>query len=110
MNTAGLIVKACFVKGGKMGKVLNKYEQETTINFNEAGNIANIFTYNKTWQRHLESRLGLKPLYINSYGGREYELPKNRIKPPRAPKKLSASTKKKLIENLRRTHIFSPKT
>ena len=30
-------------------------EQETIINFNEGEKVANIYTHNKTWQRHLES-------------------------------------------------------
>ena len=45
----------------KMSKGLSNYEQETIINFNKAEDIAHIFTYEKTWQQHLEGRLGLKP-------------------------------------------------
>ncbi len=79
---------------------LTGYEQETIINFNKAEDIAYIFTYEKTWQKHLEGKLGLKPLKDNGFGGKEYELPKNRIKQPRAPRKLSDSAKKKLVERL----------
>ena len=90
-----------------MLRKLTSYEQETIINFNKAEDIAYIFTYEKTWQTHLEGRLGLKPLYDNGFGGREYELPKRMIKPPRAPRKLSDSTKKKLAERLHQNRILS---
>jgi len=90
-----------------MTRTLTNYEQETIINFNKAEDKAHIFTYEKTWQQHLEKRLGLKPLYDNGFGGREYELPKSRIKPPRAPRKLSASAKKKLVERLHGNRVLS---
>ena len=86
---------------------LTNYEQETIINFNKEENIAYIFTYEKTWQKHLEGKLGLKPVIINSYGGREYELPKKMIKPPRAPRKLSDSAKQKLAERLHANRVLS---
>ena len=85
-----------------MSRRLSAYEQETIINFNKAEDIASIFTYEKTWQKHLEGKLGLKPVMDNGFGGKEYELPKSRIKPPRAPRKLSDSAKKKLTERLHR--------
>ncbi|MEE9521111.1 MAG: hypothetical protein V3V43_05355, partial [Dehalococcoidales bacterium] len=72
-----------------MKRRLTNYEQETIINFNKAEHIAYIFTYEKTWQKHLEGKQGLKPVMDNGFGGKEYELPKSRIKPPRAPRKLS---------------------
>ena len=82
-------------------------EQETIINFNKAEDVAYIFTYEKTWQKHLEGKLGLKPVMDNGFGGKEYELPKSRIKPPRTPKKLSASAKKKLTERLHANRVLS---
>ncbi len=90
-----------------MTRRLTSYEQETIINFNKAEDIAYIFTYEKTWQKHLEKKLGLKPTLDNGYGGKGYELPKSRIKPPRAPRKLSDSAKKKLAERLRRNRVLS---
>ena len=48
---------------------LSGYERETIINFNEVEDVASIFTYNRAWQKHLETRLGLKPDYDNGYGG-----------------------------------------
>lgn len=91
-----------------MPRKLTAYEQETYMGFNETSEPAWIFTYNKTWQKHLEQKLGLKPLYDNGFGGREYELPKSRIKPPRAPRKLSTSAKKKLAERLHGDRVLSP--
>jgi len=87
---------------------LTSYEQETIINFNKAEDTAYIFTYEKTWQKHLEKNLGLKPMMDNGFGGKEYELPKSRIKPPRAPRRLSDSAKKKLAERLHRNRSGSP--
>ena len=85
-----------------MSRTVSAYEQETIISFNKAEDTAHIFTYEKTWQKHLEEKLGLKPVMDNGFGGKEYELPKSRIKPPRAPRRLSDSAKKKLAERLRR--------
>ena len=90
-----------------MPRGLTKYEQETIINFNKEENIAYIFTYEKSWQQHLEVKLGLKPVMDNGFGGKEYELPKNRIKPPRALRKLSDSATKKLAERLHRNRVLS---
>ena len=45
-----------------MSKKLTAYEQDTIISFNKAEDIAHIFTYEKTWQKHLEGKLGLKPV------------------------------------------------
>ena len=72
-----------------MNKKLTKYEQETIINFNKEESVAHIFTYEKTWQKHLEKKLGLKPVMDNGFGGKEYEIDKKRIPMPRAPRKLS---------------------
>ena len=87
---------------------MNKYEQETIINFNKGDNIAYIFTYEKTWQEHLEGKVGLVPSYINSHGGREYEIDKSRIKMPRAKRKLSRKQKGVLV--LAREARQSPKS
>jgi len=90
-----------------MTRALSKYEQETIINFNKDEDIAYIFTYEKTWQKHLEGKLGLKPVMDNGFGGKDYELPKSRIKPPRAPRKLSDSAKEKLVERLHGNRVLS---
>ncbi len=86
---------------------LTNYEQETIINFNKAEDIAYIFTYEKTWQKHIEKKLGIKPTEDNGFGGKSYELPKKMIKPPRAPRKLSDSAKRKLAERLHASRVLS---
>ena len=90
-------------------RTLNGTEQETIINFNKGEAMANIFTYEDSWKKHLEEKLGLKPLYDNGYGGREYEIPKNRIKPPRAPKNLSPEQRKRVAERLAGTRMRAVK-
>ena len=90
-----------------MRRRLSNYEQETIINFNKDEAIAYIFTYEKTWQQHLEKRLGLKPTIDNGFGGKEYEIDKKRIRPPRAPVKLSAEARAKLTDRLRQSRDFT---
>ena len=75
-------------------------EQETIIVFNAKDTDASVFTYSKTWQQHLEGKLGLKPVRVNSKGGREYEIDKRRIRMPQAPRKLSAEQKAKMVSRL----------
>ena len=86
----------------KRRRGLSAYEQETIINFNKEESIAYIFTYEKTWQKHLEQRLGLKPVMDNGYGGKEYQLPKGLIPMPRAKRQYSEQTKKKMAARLAR--------
>ena len=90
-----------------MRERLTNYERETIINFNKTEDMAYIFTYEKTWQKHFEEKLGLKPVMDNGFGGKEYEFPRTRIKPPRASRKLSASTKKILVERLHGNRVLS---
>ena len=93
-----------------MARTLTSYERETIINFNEAEDKASIFTYSRSWQKHLEGKLGLKPVMDNGYGGKEYEISKKRIRPPMAPRKLSAEVKAKAVERLRQhSHFGSQK-
>lgn len=86
---------------------LSSYEQETIINFNKDELIAHIFTYEKTWQQHLEKKLGLKPIMDNGFGGKEYEIDKRRIRPPRAPVRLSAEARAKRANQLRQSRDLS---
>jgi hypothetical protein len=88
-------------RGKQVRRGLSNYEQETIINFNKAEDTAHIFTYEKTWQQHLEKRLGLKPTMDNGFGGKEYEIDKKRIRPPRAPVKLSAEARAKLTKRMK---------
>jgi len=90
-----------------MRRRLSSYEQETIINFNKAEDVAHIFTYEKSWQQHLEKNLGLKPTLDNGFGGRGYEIDKKRIRPPRAPVRLSAEARAKLAHRLRQSRDFT---
>ncbi|MBU1023788.1 molecular chaperone [bacterium] len=85
-----------------MTQKLTKYEKETIILFNEGEPDAEIFTYNKSWQKHLEKKLGLKPIEENDTGGKTYTIDKKRIRPPRAKKQLSQKQKDAL-----KTALFS---
>jgi len=96
-----------------MSRALSAYEQETIISFNKAEDIAHIFTYEKTWQKHLEGKLGLKPVMDNGFGGKEYEIEKKRIRPPRAPVRLSAEARAKLTKRMKdmpQKRVFPSKT
>ncbi|MFC1982632.1 hypothetical protein ACFLV5_02455 [Chloroflexota bacterium] len=85
----------------------SNYEQETIIIFNKGEAVAYIFTYEKTWQQHLEKRLGLKPIMDNGYGGKEYAIEKKRIRPPRAPLRLSAEARSELGRRLNQSRVLS---
>jgi hypothetical protein len=92
---------------------LSGYEQETIINFNKEEKMAWIFTYDKTWQKHLEDKLGLKPIMDNGFGGKEYQIDKKRITMPRTPRKLSQEHKMKSslgLEKARQKRVLSFKT
>jgi hypothetical protein len=81
---------------------LTNDEKETLISFDETPNDALIFTYSPKWQKHLETRLGLKPVMDNGFGGKEYHLPKSRVRLPQAHRTLSAEQRQKLGERLAR--------
>jgi len=96
-----------------MPRALSGYEQETIINFNKAEDTASIFTYEKTWQKHLERKLGLKPVMDNGFGGKEYEIEKKRIRPPRALVRLSAEARAELAKRMKgmpQKRVFPSKT
>lgn len=80
--------------------VLSNEEKETLISFDETPTEAVIFTYNKRWQQHLEKRLGLQPTLNNEYGGKEYHLPKSRIRLPLVPRHLSAEQRQRIARQL----------
>jgi len=81
---------------------LSLHEQETIINFNRGDATAHVFTYDKTWQKHLEGRLRLKPVMVNGHGGRGYLIDKKRIPVPRAPRRLTDRQRKELGQRLAR--------
>ncbi|MFC1931884.1 hypothetical protein ACFLXJ_06780 [Chloroflexota bacterium] len=85
---------------------LSRHEQETIINFNQAEDIAYIYTCNKSWMQHFEKRLGLKPTKINYYA-REYECPKSWIRKPQKPRILSEEQKLRLSQRLHQKPVLS---
>jgi hypothetical protein len=84
-----------------MSRALSNQEQETIITFNKSEPVAYIFTYEKIWQKHLEKKLGLKPIMENGFGGKEYEIEKKRIRPPRAPARLSDEARARLTKRMK---------
>ena len=89
---------------------MDKFEQETIINFNKAEKTGYIFTYEATWKKHLEQKLGLKPIYKNGHGGREYEIDKSRIRMPQAKRKYSKTQLKNLKTRLAEARQNTPQT
>ena len=79
---------------------LSNYEKETILLFNEAEQMASVFTYNDALKRQLAVLCNSYPEQVrktedNGFGGVTYELPKKwfRITPPRV---LSAAQKEVL--------------
>jgi hypothetical protein len=64
-----------------------KYEMETIINYNQEETDADIYTWDKSLQRHIETKLGVKPYEIQG-GARSYKVPKKWIKKPRKPSQI----------------------
>lgn len=60
---------------------LTRQERETVITFNEADDIATIFTYSQHWIRHLEEDLGLIG-EEGDFGAKTFEVPKKSIRRP----------------------------
>lgn len=92
-----------------MTRHLSEYEKETVITFNESKDLAEIYTLNKRWQKHLEE-MGLKPIKDNGFGGRTYQIDKKRIPLPRAPRKarvLTAEEKKSIGNRLHNARLAS---
>ncbi len=85
-----------------MAEKLSKYEQETIINFNKEETKAYIFTYERTWQRHFEKKLGLKPIMDNGMGGKEYLIDKERVRMPQLKRRYSNEQREKKVEQITR--------
>ena len=88
---------------------LARFEQETIINFNKEETEAHVFTYEITWQDHIEKRMRIKPSLVNGMGGKGYIIPKNQIPKPRIPKNLSDETRKAMGDRLRKLRTTKPK-
>ena len=80
---------------------LSRAERETIISFSEAPDDACIFTYSRTWQKHIEQRFKIKPELDNGAGGKQYLIPKKRIRLPVPQRELSIETRQRLAERLR---------
>ncbi len=83
-----------------MTEKLTNYEKETIINLDEVEDMAKVFTFNHRWQSHFEKNLKIMPIMDNGFGGREYEIPKERISLPRVKKRISAETRARLTKQL----------
>jgi len=77
---------------------LTNEERETTINFDETPADAVIFTYSKRWQRHIEQKLGIKSHMNNGYGGREYYVPKSRLRLPQPKRVLTPEQREQKVK------------
>jgi len=64
------------------GRNLTAYELETVVNFNKSKDDAVIFTYDKSWIRHIEKRMGIKAFLDNGFGGKSFNVPKKLIRKP----------------------------
>ena len=78
-------------------------ERETIINYNDAEDEADIYTHNKALQRHIESKLGIKP-YFKQGIARGYKLPRTWLRYPRMPSEKRREASKKAL-NARGGHI-----
>lgn len=67
-------------------KDYKKYEEETSINFNELEEFAAVFTCRRDWQKEIESS-GIKPVVRNKDGSRLYYIPKECIRIPKISEK-----------------------
>lgn len=85
---------------------LTRQEQETIINFNQAEGVAYIYTCSKSWIRHMEKVLGLKPTTIYDPYRRAYECPKAWVRKPRKPRQMSETQKQKLRLRLEQKPIL----
>jgi hypothetical protein len=77
---------------------LSPTERETVISFDASPAPANVFTYSRRWQEHIEKKLGIAPYRKDPHGGREYIVPKSAISMPRAPRRYSPSTLQRMRE------------
>ncbi len=65
---------------------LDKNERETIVSFDKEGDMALVYTYERSWQSHFK-RIGRDPISDNGFGGKEYEIPKDWIRKPLPPRK-----------------------
>jgi hypothetical protein len=86
--------------------ILSPEEKETIIRFDQTQEKASVFTYRSSWIKHLENKLGLKPIFDNSQGGKEYLVDKKLISKPRAPRaKRILTEEQRQIKSLRMKNV-----
>jgi len=78
---------------------LSPAEKESIITWDEEGKDAIIFTYSRTWQKHMKEKFNLtgEP---NGFGAKTYTIPKSRIRLPQPPKNLTDEQRRKIGERL----------
>ena len=85
---------------------LTPEEKETIIRFDQTQDKASVFTYKTTWIKHLENKLGLKPVFDNGQGGKEYLVDKRLIPKPRAPRaKRILTEEQRLVKSIRMKNV-----
>jgi hypothetical protein len=73
------------------------WEQETIINYNQADDMADIYTHDKPLQRHIEKDLGIKPYAIVG-PARSYKVSKSWLKWPRKPSEKRRESARKALK------------
>ena len=73
------------------------YERETIINYNDAEELADIYTHDKALQRHIEKKLGIKPYYKEGLA-RTYKLPKKWLRYPQKPSEKRREAARKSLQ------------
>lgn len=76
---------------------ITAYEKETIINYNEADDMADVYTHEKALQRHIEKELGVKPFFKEG-AAREYTIPKKWLRYPLKPRKASPAQREVLAK------------
>lgn len=86
--------------------ILGPEEKETIIRFDQTQERASVFTYRSSWIKHIENKLGLKPIFDNGQGGKEYLIDKKFIPKPRASRaKRILTEEQRQIKSLRMKNV-----
>lgn len=105
-NENGTVYKAEPLKPKELrGRNLTAYELETVVNFNKTKDDAVIFTYEKSWQKHIEKRMGIKPFLDNDFGGKSYKVPKKLIRKPSVKRIFTDEQRNAVRERFAKTRV-----
>jgi len=77
-----------------MAEATVKYEMETIINYNYEESDADIYTWDRRLQSHIEKKLGIKPYEIQE-GAKSYKIPKKWLRKPQKPSAIKSELSKK---------------